>query len=169
MDPENINIPNIFKINFNIVLNLRQDLPNSFFPSGSPTAICYAFLVSPISATCFAPFFLFDFFVLKCVAESILYDASLQISSSLVADTEVAVENAGLETGCNERRTQLSESGPKVEQNSSMLYTMKNGGCYFPCNNDLILATCNIQPKGLGTRNHFRLRKEVRCDEDIRV
>jgi hypothetical protein len=65
MDPVNINIPNIFKINCNIILNPRQDLPSGFFPSGSPTAICYAFLVSSISATHLTRFFLLDFIILK--------------------------------------------------------------------------------------------------------
>jgi hypothetical protein len=48
---------------------------------------------------------------------------------TVVADTKVAEENTGLETGCTERRTQLFGSGPKVRHDSSMVYMMKNGGC----------------------------------------
>jgi hypothetical protein len=39
------------KIHFNIVHPLRLGLPSGLFPSGFPTNILYAFLVSPIRAT----------------------------------------------------------------------------------------------------------------------
>jgi hypothetical protein len=40
------------KNHFNIILPLRLDPPNGLFPSGFPTKLLWAFLFSPMCATC---------------------------------------------------------------------------------------------------------------------
>jgi hypothetical protein len=42
----------LYKIHFILSTNPRLGLPSGLFPSGFPTNILYAFLVSPIRATC---------------------------------------------------------------------------------------------------------------------
>jgi hypothetical protein len=49
---------------FNIILHLRLDFPISLFPSDFQTKILYAFLISPISATCPAHFIFSDLITL---------------------------------------------------------------------------------------------------------
>lgn len=45
----------LFKINFNIILPLRPDLPRVLSSSGFPTEILYAFSISTLRATCSPP------------------------------------------------------------------------------------------------------------------
>jgi hypothetical protein len=51
---------NLLKIYFNIIHTLLLDLPNGLFPSGLPTKLLYAPLLSPILATCPAHLILLD-------------------------------------------------------------------------------------------------------------
>jgi hypothetical protein len=50
-DRSSPNHPILSKIHFNIATHLRLGLPSGLFPSGFPTNILYAFLLSPIRAT----------------------------------------------------------------------------------------------------------------------
>jgi hypothetical protein len=44
--------PILSKIHFNIISHLCLGFPSGHFPSGFPTKIRYAYLLSPIRATC---------------------------------------------------------------------------------------------------------------------
>jgi hypothetical protein len=58
----------ISKIYFNII-HLRLGLPSGLFPSGFPTNILYAFLFSPIRATCSPHLNLLDLIILIMFGE----------------------------------------------------------------------------------------------------
>jgi len=49
------------KIHSNTTSNLRPGLPSGLFPSGFPTTIFYAFLITPMRVTCSVHLILLDF------------------------------------------------------------------------------------------------------------
>jgi len=52
MNPVHYCPPYFPKIHANIIFHLCLGLPNGLFPPGIPTKILYAFLISPMHATC---------------------------------------------------------------------------------------------------------------------
>jgi hypothetical protein len=59
----------LYKINLTLSTHLRLGLPSGFFSSTFPTNILYAFLFSPIRATCVAHLNLFDLIILIMFGE----------------------------------------------------------------------------------------------------
>jgi hypothetical protein len=59
----------LYKIHPNIILHLRLGLPSALLPSGFPTNNLYAFLFSPIRATCPTHLILLALFILTILDE----------------------------------------------------------------------------------------------------